>query len=285
MRSFSCILLLLAIAVCSRADSAWEAMQQGLRDYAAGNFAGAATNFDAAGMAAAKEQFDPAVPAFNRANALMKSGNAKDAAHVFEEAARTSDLGLQGKAYHNRGNALLGIASGHEQAQKFDEAIKSVDEALTMYERSMMLNAKDRDPKLNYELATLKRQELEEKRKQQQQEQQQNKDQNKDQRDQKGEQNKEQQDQNGEQQNQEQQNQQQQPEQQDKGEKDQQQQDQQQGEEQQDEQAKAEQMTPQEAAMLLDAMKQREQAQREKLMQVWLQRSKAGKQHSVDKDW
>ena len=42
---------------------------------------------------------------------------------------------------------------------------------------------------------------------------------------------------------------------------------------------------PQEAAMLLDAMKQREQAQRDQLGQIWLKRSNAGKSQPVDKDW
>lgn len=273
------------------AGPAWDAMQRGLQSYGGGDYAAAATNFDAAATAAAKEKFDPAVAAFDRANALLMAGKARDAAHVYEEALRTTDLGLQGRTYHNRGNALLGVAGEHEQQQKFEDAIKSVDEAMAMYERSMMLAPKDADPKINYELAGLKRKELEEKLKEQQQQQQQNQD-NKDEKkdeDQQKQDSKDQQDQKDQDQKDQQQSEDRKDGQQDK--QDQQGRDQKpqngQPEEQdgQKEQQRQEQMTPQEAAMLLDAMKQREQAQREQLGQIWLKRSNAGKMQPVDKDW
>lgn len=274
------IAVLFFVTLAVRAGGAWEAMQQGLKDYAAGNFSTAATNFDGAVTAAEKEKFDPAVPSFNRANALLMSGKPQDAAQAYEQSLRTSDLGLQGRAYHNRGNSLLGVAGAQEQQQKFEEAIKSVDEAMAMYERSMLLDPKDRDPKVNYELAGLKRRELEEKKKQQEQEQQQNKEQNKDQ--QKDEKNKDQnQGDNQNQQDQQQQDQQNQEQQNPEKQGDQQTAQ----EEQQEQRERTEKMSQQEAAMLLDAMKQREQAQREKLMQIWLKRSQAAKMQPVDKDW
>jgi hypothetical protein len=291
------VLFAASIAIAAKAGPAWDAMQNGLKAYADGDFAKAATNFDSAAIAAQQEKFDPAVAAFDQANALMKSGKMTDAAHGYESALRTTDLGLQSKAYHNRGNAMIGIAGEQEKQEKFEDAIKSVDEAMTMYERSMMLAAQDRDPKINYELAGLKRKDLEEKLKKQQQQQQQNKDQKKDQnkdqkdqnKDQKKDQNDDQKKDDQDKQKQDQQKKDQQKKDENKQDQDQQKKDQQKQDESQDkknnEQMRTEKMTPQEAAMMLDAMKQREQAQREKMGQIWLKRSNAGKLEPVDKDW
>lgn len=277
MKRTMSILVAALAAVSVEAGPAWEAMQRGLGSYAGGDFAAAATNFDAAATQAPGEKFDPAAAAFNRANALMKTGRMKDAAQAFEQGLRTTDLGLQSSAYHNRGNALLGVAGEQEKEQKLEDAIKSVDEAMTMYERSMLLAPGDRDPKINYELAGLKKQELEEKLKEQQQQQQQQNDQKQDQdQDKKKDKDKDKQKQDQKDQEQDQQQQQQQQnQQQDEEERDQGEQD----------QKRTEQMTPQEAAMLLDAMKQREQAQRERIGQIWLKRSNTGKLDAVDKDW
>ena len=294
MNRSTLLLILLLPAGAGAAGPAWNAMQQGLRAYEQGDFQGAATNFDAAAAAAAKEKFDPATAAFNRANAQLKSGQAEAASSTYAEALRTTDLGLQAGAYHNRGNAMLGIAGEQEQQQKFKEAIKSVDEAMTMYERSMMLAPRDRDPKVNYELAARKRTELEEKLKQQEQQQQQNQDQNQDQ--DKDQQKKDQKDSSKQDQQKGDDNQQQKPEDeksdQQQGQQDQKQKDQEQkpedeqGQEQQQKagQKPAEEMTPQEAAMLLDAMRQQEQAQRERITAQRM-KSNAGKLAPVDKDW
>lgn len=287
-----CLLFVPLLALDTHAASpAWQAMQRGLGAYTEGDYATAATNFEAAATTAPKEKFDPAAAAFNRANAQLKAGQAADAAQTYAEALRTTDLGIQASAYHNRGNALLGVASEQEQQQKFKEAITSVEEAMTMFERSMMLSSTDRDPKINHEMAARKKTELEEKLKQQQEQQQQNQDQQKDDQ-KKDEQKQDQQDQqkkdntsdeqNKQKQDQEKQDQQKQSDQQDQ--KSQEKDEPSQEEQQQAAEKPAEEMTPQEAALLLDAMRQQEQAQRERIMAQRL-KSNAGRLVPVDKDW
>ena len=53
------------------------------------------------------------------------------------------------------------VAALNEAEQKMDEAIKSVQEAQAMYENAMSLDSADLDPKVNFELALRREQELE----------------------------------------------------------------------------------------------------------------------------
>ena len=185
------------------------------------------------------------------------------AATNFAEATRSPDLALQSKAYYNRGNALVTGSASLEKQGGLDTALGSVDEAIEMYENAMTLAPGDEDAKVNYELALKKKQELQQKQQQQQKQDQQQKDQSQEQEKQKKD----------DQQKQDQQKDQQQ----DKG----QPQPQQQADDQQKQPQpqKSEEMTPEEAKMMLDAMKQEEQASRDRMRLV------IGQPTPVDKDW
>ena len=265
------------------AESARQELKKGAQCYTEKNFSEAGAAFDRAAQQAGKEKLDPAVAFYDQANAFCQSGQFDQALPLYLQALKSPDLALQSHAYFNRGNALMGLSTQLEQSQKLDEAVKSVDEALNMYENSMALASKDMDAKVNYELALKKKEELKQQQQQQQQNQQQNQDkQNQQQQDQ---QKQDQQQQNQQDQQQEQQDQQQQeqekkenPDQQQQGNPDKQQQ-------QQDEKQKPaqpeqfEEMTKEEAQMVLDSMKEDEQAQRDPRLLM------RGDQVPVDKDW
>lgn len=278
------IVLLLLIAVDSaRADSALKLMKEGEVLYQAGDFEQAGTNFAAAAEAAPPEKLDAAVAKFNQASATLNLGKAGDAARLYAEALHSPDLKLQQRAYFNRGNALLAAAQGMEQEQKLDNAVKAAGEAIQMYESSMALDSKDVDPKVNFELAVKKKMELEEKLKQQQQNQQQNqqedqkkeekKDEEQNQQDQKSKDNQEQQKKNDQQQQKEDSKD------QEKSENQKNAQDQKSEQQFPPQPSKPEEMTPEEAALLLDAAKQQEQAEREKIQMIM------GQPVPVEKDW
>ena len=198
---------------------------------------------------------------------------------MYMQALRSSDLDLQTKAYFNRGNALVEIAKQTGGQGKLEDAIKDLEEAGVMYENAMLLSPEDRDPKINYELALGLKEQLEEQLRQMQQMQQQGQE---GEEGQEGDQGKE--GQSG--QNQEQGTEQapegvEQEEQEGAGDEDggQYEQISSSGEEAVPEDGEAERMTPEEAVLLLEAMKEEEQAHREMI------RRKFGEDIPVEKDW
>jgi tetratricopeptide (TPR) repeat protein len=259
-----------------------EHLAQGQDHYQKGEYDKAEQDFGTSAEAAAPAKLDPAVAKYDRANALMNMNKPEEASRYYQEALQTTDLDLQKKAYFNRGNALMAMAEPPEKQNQLDEAKKAVDEAINMYVGAMTLDPSDEDPKVNFELALNKKQELEKKQQQQQQQQQ-----NKDDKEKKDENKKDQeqkqdneQDQDKKDQQKKQDEEKQKQDQKNQQEKQNQQQDQKEGQDQQQQQAaKPEEMTKEEAMQLLDALKQQEQADREKI------RVSAGQPVPVEKDW
>jgi len=193
---------------------------------------------------------------FNVGDALYKQGKYEEAAQELGRVVESENQNLNAGAYYNLGNTFF-------RQEKYQEAVGA-------YKKSLMLNPKDQDAKVNLELALEKMQE-------QQQDQENKQDQNKDNKDQdKQDQNKDNQDQdqqdqeNKDKQDQDQQDQQ---DQENKGDQDQKNQEQQQDQQNQDQQNQnADQQNPQEAqgqpgeltqeeaARILDAMKDRDEA-------------------------
>ncbi|MCX6996777.1 MAG: hypothetical protein NTV49_06750, partial [Kiritimatiellaeota bacterium] len=210
--------------------------------------------------------------------ASYRLGQMDAAAERLAEALRTSDLSLQERACYNRGNALVGQGAAQRQQHKLDEAQKSLTEALSMYERAILLGPNDEAAKVNYELALRLKQELEQQKKQaqEQKKQPQSKDQPKDQPEQQKQNAKDQQDKQPKPSGQEPKNQPQQ--QNDPGDASRQP-----AQEKQaapdDRDKKAQDMTPQEARQMLDALRQEEQAQRDRLP------LNIGQHEPVEKDW
>lgn len=241
------------------------ALDAGVEAYRAKQFDAAKKSFFEAGTNAVSQQLDPAVAKYNEATASYRMGQVDAAVERFAEALRTSNLPLQQRAWYNRGDALLGQMAAQEQQGKFSEAKKLAEEAATHFERAILLDPADADAKVNYELCLRLQQELE-KKKQEQEQQQQKQDKDKDKDKDKNKQ---------DQQNQ------QQPK---KPDDDKQKQDQQPKPDQdQQQQAQAEkkdnEMTQEEALQLLNAMRQEEQAQRDKM------RLNIGSPEPVEKDW
>ena len=188
-------------------------------------------------------------------------------------ALRTGDLKLQQKAWFNRGDALLGRMGGLEQQGKLEDAQKAAAEAATQFEQAILLDPADADAKVNYELCLQLQQELEKKKQEQQKQDQQKKDQDK-----------KDQDKNKDKDKQGQPDQQKKPDAGQDKDKDKSQQQPKPDEQQQQQQAaqgakKDGEMTPEEAKQLLNAMRQEEQANREKM------RLNLGQPEPVEKDW
>ena len=262
-------------------DLPHQSMKDGFRFYENKSYDRAADAFGRAAQSAPGEKLDASVAQYNAANARFRMGQFGAAATNFAEAMRSPNLPLQSRAYYNRGNALARGAERDEKEGRLDAAVRSMDEALAMYESTMTLSPGDEDAKVNYELALKKKQDLEQKQQQQQQQEQQNKQDQQQQKDQ----SQEQKDQQKEQQQKQDQQKNEQPQDQSK---DQQKQDrqasqQQSADQQQKEQPaqpqKSEEMTPEEAKIMLDAMKQEEQASRDRM------RLPIGQPTPVDKDW
>jgi Ca-activated chloride channel family protein len=267
--------LMCGMATCAMgADDPRNILGSGDQAYRAKQFEAAQHAFATAATNAAVQGLDPAVARYNEAAAEYRLGRMDAATSRLAEALRTGDLQLQQKAWYNRGDALLARTTAQQQQGKLEEAQKTADEAATHFEQAILLDPTDADAKMNYELCLRLQQEL---KKQQQQQEQQKQDQSKKdkEQDKQDKQNEKQPDQQkpdaGQQQKQPQQNQ-PQPSQQPKPNQ-KQQQAAARGEKKNDE------MTPAEAAMLLDAMRQEEQAQRDKI------RLNIGHPEPVEKDW
>lgn len=288
LRILGCLLVIqTAAALQTQAqDSARDRFNQGMEAYTNQDFETAAKAFEAAAQAAESQGLDPAVARYNQATALARTGENDAAASQFLESMRTADLALQQMAYHNRGTTLMAKAGTQQQAQDLESAMTSLQEAASMLEQAITLDPADQAPRRNYEL-TLKQIEELEKLQQQQQQQDQQDQQNQDQ-DQEQQDEQDQQDQQDQQQDQDQ-------EQQDQQEQQQDQQDQQQdpsnsesGEENRESESgndsqpppqPAEEMTREEAEMMLNAIREEERAERERI------RVRYGGAVPVDKDW
>ncbi|MDD3604468.1 MAG: tetratricopeptide repeat protein [Kiritimatiellae bacterium] len=243
-----------------QAQSAREALKAGSREFADGAYDKAAAHFEEAASLAPKQKLDPAIAHYNRGNALYKMQDFAGAEQAYQNAMRTTDMRLSPEAYYNRGNSLTSQALLLEQQQP-DQSIGLLDQALDMYEKSMLLKPDNSSAKANYELVTIKKKQMEE-------QQQQQKEQNQEEQKEDQSQQEQEQPQNQPEQNQDQQNQQPQEE--------------QSGQDEQQEQPQpkpSDEMSKEEAEMMLDAMKKNEKSQREQIQML------LGKPLPVDKDW
>lgn len=268
------LMLLVATALPARAIDPRTTLDAGVEAYRAKQFDVAQKKFFEASTNAVTQQLDPAVAKYNEAAAQYRMGRVDEAAERFAEALRTGNLPLQQRAWYNRGDALLGRMALQEKQGKLDEAKKLAEEAATHFEQAVLLDPDDADAKVNYELCLQLQQELEKKKQEQEKQQQQQKQDKQDKDKDKDKEKKEQQDK---------QNQQQQKPDDDKQKQDQKSKPDQDQKQQEQQSAQGEkkdnEMTPDEALQLLNAMRQEEQAHRDKL------RLNIGQPEPVEKDW
>jgi tetratricopeptide (TPR) repeat protein len=157
MRPLPVAVGLLALSILSaapaQAGEGRRAMDEGFALFAARQFEGAAGKFEEAAAKAAGEGLDPATAVYDRAVALLSAGRAPDAAAGFAEATRAADPALRAKAHYNRGVALATAAVAVEGEGDLAKAVALLDRALDAYESSMRIDAADEDPKVNHEWA------------------------------------------------------------------------------------------------------------------------------------
>jgi tetratricopeptide (TPR) repeat protein len=162
-RALFIVLACLPMAAPSAAAAeARRAMDEGSALFAEKNYEGAARKFGEAATKARGEGLDAAAPRYNQASALVMAGKGLEAAAAFTEALHSPDPGLRVRAHYNRGIALATAAEVLEQQGDAGKAIGLLEEALEAYENAMRADPKDEDPKVNHELASRKKAQLEE---------------------------------------------------------------------------------------------------------------------------
>ena len=266
-------------ATPSRAQSPRPLFTAGLADLAASNYPSAASNFLAAAELAPTNNLSPAPALYNAALATATAGDPDTASFLLAESARAiPDLAAQARAYYNRGNTLYALSDADPTSTN---APSLIAEALQSYENAIALAPDAPDYKANYELALLKQQQIQQQQQQQQQQnQQQSNDENQDQSSSDDQQQSQQQDQQQQQGDQDQQQEQQSQSQDSQASPDSQSSPQSQESPQSPESPDpSEQMTPEEATLLLDAMRAREQSQRDQLKPLF------GRPIPVENDW
>lgn len=152
--------------------SARALMEEGRRRYGAGDYAGALAFFEEAGRRAGRG-LDPARAQFNAAAALQRGGRLEEAEARLRAALKTSDLETQARAWYNLGHASMTRAEGLADGGDPSAARTPMDEAVEAYRNAIRLAPDDLEAKINYEWAARRREELEEAARQQEQEQQQ----------------------------------------------------------------------------------------------------------------
>lgn len=155
--------LLALTASPAAAAEARRVLDEGLTLFAAGQFEAAAGRFAEAAAQAQREGLDPAVATYDRAIALLRAGKGAAAAGAFTEALRSPDTALHGSAHYQRGIALTTVADAAESAGGAGEAVALLEQALEAYESAMRIDPGDEDPKVNHELVSRRKSQLEEK--------------------------------------------------------------------------------------------------------------------------
>ncbi|MFP6904525.1 MAG: hypothetical protein VCG02_04840 [Verrucomicrobiota bacterium] len=273
MRKLIATILICGSAGSTAAESFYALMKEGAGHYKSGDLQKAQETFANSMALATNETQQLNLAQYNLANTRHRLGNYQDATELYGHALNHEDAYVRSDAFYNRGLSLFEQSKATEEADQLDEAIMQVSTAMGMFEQSLELNAEGRDAKTNLELAYLRHEALLEKKKAQ--EEQEKKDEEKkddkqenqdpENKDEQGDQEK--QDENKDPENQDNQDQ-EQPGEQDPS-QDEQNQDQN-GEEDPQGQAQPEEgqpgeeqkMTPEEADMLLDALREKEKANR-----------------------
>lgn len=272
------------------------------RAFAASNYAEAAEAFlkaaSAASAADADPALDPAIPTYNAGLAALAAGDYALATNLFAApvpAGGKDDLRHQSEIAFNQGCLLYrqaqdamegqsaGIqdlaAGGGAATAKAPDATATAEAAVQAFKRSILLDPDNLSAKQNYELAlALKQQAMEQQQQQQQNQEQQGDKNDEEQQDQEQQENQSESEdtqENEQQQQQEEEQQQQQQEQQSSSSEENEQEQQAQQAESED----GEEMSAQEAEMLLDAMSDQEQSQRDRLHLM------LGRPVPVEKDW
>ena len=118
-----------------------------LKDFTAGNFTNALTEYERLLTAQTKlqKQEDPRLH-FNAGAAAFRATNFSGAIQHFTAVLSAQDIGLQAKAYYNLGNVHFRLG---QQAEDLDKLEESWKEAIKQYEHALTLNKTDPDAAFN----------------------------------------------------------------------------------------------------------------------------------------
>ncbi len=154
------VLLMLLSASLAFAQSPRTQLRQGIEHYLEERHEAAIREFTEAAGKAETEKLDPAIALFNKANAHYRRGDFEQALALYEEALRSDNLELNEAAHFNRGNALTALSERLEQEGQAETALGLLGQALQSYENTLTLNPADHEAKINHELVTLRMEQL-----------------------------------------------------------------------------------------------------------------------------
>jgi Ca-activated chloride channel family protein len=138
--------VVILLALMGLAGNAWASPVTALREYQAGNFTNALTEYTR--LAAVKTNDLRLV--FNAGTAAYRGTNYDLAQKFFQQVTLSPDLKLQQQAYYNLGNVQFQKA---KQANDLDGLEQGFDAAAKIYERAVGLNTNDVDAKFNLNFA------------------------------------------------------------------------------------------------------------------------------------
>jgi len=136
--------ILLAVLLISFSANASPA--SALREYKAGNYTNALTEFSKL----AEVQTNDLRLVFNAGDAAYRATNFDLAQKLFQQVTLSPDLKLQQQAFYNLGNVQFQVA---KQAQDLDGLEQGFDAAAKIYSRAVLLNTNDVDALFNYRFA------------------------------------------------------------------------------------------------------------------------------------
>lgn len=151
-----------AAAALAATGDARRALDEGGALFSAGRFEEAAARFEEAAALAAGEALDPAVARYDQATALLSAGKPGESAAAFAVALGSPDPALRAMAFYNRGNALAAAAESAEQSDDLKAALGLLDQALAAYEGAMRIDPRDEDAKVNHGLVSRRKARLQE---------------------------------------------------------------------------------------------------------------------------
>ncbi len=149
------------------AQSARDRLRSGMDHYLEEQYEEAVRDFREAALAAERERLDPAIALFNKGNAYYRKRDYEEALAMYSKALRSEDMDLHESAYYNRGNAFTALSGRMEREGRLDAALENIERALSDYENVLTLNPHNRDARINHELAARRKEQLERYKKEQ----------------------------------------------------------------------------------------------------------------------
>ncbi len=159
MRRIIIIFASLAVATSAFAETSPDAVRlfrEGVKKYDKGQYAEGLALFTSASTNLLDEtKISTAMIQYNIGIGHYRLSQPEEAGKAFQSALKSTDIGLQGRAYFNLGNAQYQIASGSLDQGDILKAFKGFQAAQTNFMNALRIVSDDTDAKVNYELSLL----------------------------------------------------------------------------------------------------------------------------------